>query len=142
MTSEAECVLPSRMHSLPRAAAFVEEFCGRHGVGTEDTLRLTLIVEELFTNTVEHGHGGDCDAPVRLALSAGPAELTLWYEDDAPAFDPRAGAERAADGLDTPAAGHRVGGLGLVLVVRMAASVDYAREGGRNRLRVALSRQA
>jgi anti-sigma regulatory factor (Ser/Thr protein kinase) len=48
---------PARMAMLAETAAFVETFCARRGVGQDAALRLVLIVEELFTNTVTHGLG-------------------------------------------------------------------------------------
>jgi serine/threonine-protein kinase RsbW len=57
---------PARRDALPQVDAFLGEVCAAAGLGRETCLRLTLLVEELFTNTVVHGHGADSDAPVRL----------------------------------------------------------------------------
>ena len=127
------------MACLADATAFIEDFCERHAVGRNDTLRLCLVVEELFTNTVEHGHGGDCAAPVRIELVVDAAEVTLRYEDTAPAFDALAAPAPAS--LDSPLPTRQVGGLGLHLVRSYAASARYAREDGRNRLWIALRRE-
>jgi anti-sigma regulatory factor (Ser/Thr protein kinase) len=56
----------------------------------------------------------------------------MTYEDAAPRFDPRAVLQPP----DDVAAGREraPGKLGLVLVARMAAELDYARAGGRNRI--------
>jgi len=56
MTRTAEGVFEARMARLPDAIGFAEDFCRQHGIVHDDRLRLTLVVEELFTNTVEHGH--------------------------------------------------------------------------------------
>ena len=127
------------MACLPDAVAFVEAFCARHHVGPDDRVRLSLVVDELFTNTVEHGHGGDCDAPVRVELRARAAELELRYEDSAPAFDGLAAAVPAS--LDAPAHGRTPGGLGLHLVRSFATRTRYARRDGRNRLWIVLPRR-
>jgi anti-sigma regulatory factor (Ser/Thr protein kinase) len=140
VTVQAQCVLPARRTSVAQAVDFVEDWCTRHGVGTEVTLRVALIVEELFTNTIVHGHRGDCDASVHLSVGVGTTEVTLEYEDEAPAFDPLTGARHAAAALDAPPDERPVGGLGLVLVARLGSRVDYARAQGRNRLRVTLER--
>ncbi|HWP77683.1 MAG TPA: ATP-binding protein, partial [Methylomirabilota bacterium] len=57
---------PARRDALPRVDAFLGEVCSGAGLGRDTCLRLTLLVEELFTNTVVHGHGGDSEAPVRI----------------------------------------------------------------------------
>jgi len=130
------------MASLAEAIAFVETFCADRGVTVSDGLRLSLVVEELFTNTVMHGHGGDSDAPVRLGLRADATQLELSYEDSAAPFDPldrvaRSPVDAAAGVADRP-----IGQLGIALVVSMAERISYVREDGRNRIVLALRRQA
>ena len=144
MKPVAASAFAARMASLSDVIGLVEEFARGHGIARDDLLRLTLVVEELFTNTVVHGHGGDSDALIRLALGATEAEVCLLYEDDAPPFDASAGvAEHASDPGDTGATGtdRRVGGLGLRLVAHHAARLRYAREEGRNRLWFVLRRE-
>jgi len=130
------------MERLPEAIAFVEAFCADRGVTESDGLRLSLVLDELFTNTVVHGHGGGSDAPVRVGLRADAGLLELTYEDSAPPFDPldyvaRRPIDPAANLADRP-----IGQLGLPLVVNMAERISYARDGGCNRIRLALRRQA
>ena len=55
---------PARIDALTQMAAFVEEVGALAEFTHHDRLRLTLVLEELFTNTVEHGYGGDSEAPV------------------------------------------------------------------------------
>jgi len=105
-----------------------------------DTLRLTLIVEELFTNTLMHGHGGDHDSPVHIALAVEPARLALDFADRAPPFDPLQYLARLAPQLDESIDERNPGGLGLPLVVQMCESFDYAYADGFNRLALVLRR--
>jgi len=142
MAGVDDCSVPARMASLVEAIEFVEAFCADRGVAVSDGLRLSLVVEELFTNTVVHGHGGDSDAPVRLGLRADATHLELSYEDSAPPFDP---LERLARSPVDPAAGvgdRPIGQLGIALVVSLAERISYGREDGRNRIVLALRRQA
>jgi len=141
MASPEDCTVVARMNGLGDAIEFVEAFCADRGISPSDALRLSLVVEELFTNTVVHGHAGGSDAPVRLALRADDSRLELSYQDRAPPFDPVAHATRAtvdpAAGLDD----RPIGQLGLTLVVDMAERISYAREDGCNRIRLALRRE-
>jgi len=141
MAAADDCIVPARMASLAQAIAFVEAFCADRGAATSDALRLALVVEELFTNTVTHGHGGGSDASVRLGLRADASHLELSYQDSAPPFDPldhlaRSPIDRAAGIADRP-----IGQLGIALVVDMAERISYEREDGRNRIVLALRRQ-
>jgi len=123
---------PARIDALARVAAFVEEVAALAEFSRHDCLRLTLVLEELFTNTVEHGYGGDSEAPVHVTCDVQQGRVAMTYEDAAPRFDPRAVLQQPGD----VAAGREraPGKLGLVLVARMAAELDYARAGGRNRI--------
>jgi anti-sigma regulatory factor (Ser/Thr protein kinase) len=120
---------PARMEALARVLAFVEGVCARAGVGREESLRLTLVVEELFVNTVVHGHGGDSDAQVRLRLDPQPSGVHVSYEDEAPRFDPSTGPDQAPDPSE-----RAPGGLGLVLVRRLSSDLAYARAENANRV--------
>ena len=125
-------MFPARRDALPRVSTFLGEVCAAAGFPREGCLRLTLLVEELFTNTVTHGHGVDSDAPVRLECVATPGRITLIYEDTAPPHDPFASVtdpDAAAGVEDRP-----VGGLGVLLVSVMAREVEYRRVGDRNRI--------
>lgn len=138
MTVDTHRAFAARMDGLPQATAFAEGFCHRRGIEHGDALRLTLIVEELFTNTVVHGYGGDSEAPICITLDAGAAQLTLLCADAAPPFDPLARLAEAAAQMAADVAGRPVGHLGIPLVLRIARSVSYVREDGWNRLLLVL----
>ena len=95
-------------------------------------LRLTLLVEELFTNTVVHGHGTDCEAPVDLAFAIKPGSIALTYQDTARPYDPFARVRVPDDSLAVEE--RPVGGLGVALVAAIAERVEYTRAEDRNRI--------
>jgi serine/threonine-protein kinase RsbW len=136
-----QAVFPARLAALPDTAAFAQGFCDRNGIGRDDALRLTLVIEELFTNTIAHGYGGDSDAPVRVALSLEAGAVALLYEDSAARFDPLARPSAAAS-LAEPVSDRPIGGLGVHLVRELVASARYAYEDGHNRLWLTLERGA
>ena len=127
-------VFAARLVALPATAAFIDAFCARNGLGSADALRLTLVVEELFTNSVMHGYGGECDASIEVTLAAAAGEIALLYEDAAPPHDPLPQFAAAPDHLHGTVESRPTGGLGIHLVGEMVASARYAREAGRNRL--------
>jgi serine/threonine-protein kinase RsbW len=134
-------MFPARFEQLRVLRAFLEAFCAQAAIGEDNCLRLNLVLEELFTNTVKHGHGGGSDAPVWLTLTAGERQIKVTYEDSAPAFNPYARLPESAPDitLEPRAAPRTVGGLGVLLTRRLAASRDYAYLYGRNCIRLALS---
>lgn len=137
---EATRTFPARLVILPETAAFVEGFCAGHGMSRDDTLRLVLIVEELVSNTIAHGHGGECDAPVTLVLTGVPEGVAVRYEDTAPVFDLAAALPDAARPLDAGLDARPVGKLGLRLLAHLAGDVRHAHEEGCNRVWLTLRR--
>lgn len=117
--------------------SFLADVCSTGGLPREVCLRLTLLVEELFTNTVVHGHGGDSEAPVSLDCRVEPGRIRLTYEDAAPPYDPFAAVQTPDD--KAPAEERPVGGLGVLLVATMAEQVAYHRAGDRNRVSLTVS---
>jgi len=126
---------PARASELRRIGTFLNDFCTRQAIEHEHCLRLNLVVEELFTNTVRHGHHGDSDAPVWVSVDSGPAAVHLTYEDTAPPFNPYA---LFANVPDTTLSLRRIGGLGILLTRELASTRDYAYLFGRNRIRLTL----
>ena len=130
MTNARTAMFLARLSELRAIAAFLEAFCAQEGVARERCLRLNVVLEELFINTVRHGHRGECDAPVWITLRAEPAAVELTYEDTAGPFNPLAYTARPG----------KLGGLGVLLARELAAAREYAYLFGRNRIRLALAR--
>jgi serine/threonine-protein kinase RsbW len=125
-------VFPARRDTLPAVAEFIASVCAAGGVPRKTCLRLTLLVEELFTNTVVHGHGRDTEAPIDLTFEVGVESIGLTYEDTAPPHDPfaKVGVPDEAAGVEE----RPVGGLGVMLIAAMAERVQYTYADGRNRI--------
>lgn len=131
-------VFPARLGALQDVAEFAMRAGSDAGLDRDACLRLTLLVEELFTNTVAHGHGRDSEEPVRIEFDVSPGRVALTYEDTGPPHDPFAGLatpDEVADVEERP-----VGGLGVVLIAAMARDVEYHRAEGRNRISLVLTR--
>ena len=122
----------ARLAELRRIGGFVDGYCAETGLARERCLRLNLVLEELFINSVNHGHRRDCDAPIWITLETQPQAVQVTYEDTAPAFNPYAHLPQKSPG--------KIGGLGVLLTRELAASRDYAYLFGRNRIRLSLAR--
>ena len=137
MTYDRAAQFLARLDQLRPMQRFLEGFCAESGLPRAAYLRLNLVLEELFTNTVRHGHRGDSDAPVWVAVSRGGDTLSVLYEDKAPPFNPYARLTEPV--VDTTVSMRKIGGLGVLLTKELAASRDYAYLFGRNRIRLTLS---
>lgn len=123
----------ARRAELRRIGTFVEQFCTAAAFPRERCLRLNVALEELFVNTLIHGHRTESDAPVWITLESRAPGVQVTYEDTAPPFNPF--AHRA----ETWEMRGKVGGLGVLLARELAAEREYAYLFGRNRVRLALS---
>jgi len=130
--SEHVKVFPARMDAFGEVSAFAAEVGAAAGLDHDVRLKLVLLLEELFTNTVAHGHGHDSAEPVRVAFGVAPGRVALTYEDTGPPHDPFAAIAAPDEGA--PVEHRRVGGIGVLLVAAMARHVAYERREGRNRI--------
>ena len=136
----SEQVFPARLSALGETVAFTQGFCDRIGIGHSVALRLRLVIEELFANTVLHGYRGDSDAPVRIALGIIDEYLTVEYEDSAPQYDPLVRMTTLPAGQVTPIDGPPTDALGTYLLGKSLYGARYAYENGRNRLWLVMPR--
>jgi serine/threonine-protein kinase RsbW len=119
--------------SLPGFAevrALAESFGAAAGVDHDTTLRVVLVLEELFTNTVTHGYPGGADGPVWVTLASQTGAIAITYEDAAPPFDPFG----HSPALPLAPEEREPGGLGLALVRGLCLTTSYTRIGNRNRV--------
>ncbi len=118
----------ARRVQFSEVRAFVEAACA--ALAPSAIQRVVLIAEELFSNTIEHGYGGDCDHPVWLTVLPAAQGCTLVYQDAAPAHDPFAHITTPAlpeDPHELP-----VGGLGVFLIGQYCTVKHYERRAEHN----------
>jgi anti-sigma regulatory factor (Ser/Thr protein kinase) len=132
MASRETRTFPAKMNALPLATAFIEEVSAAVGFRAEIRHKLTLVLEELLTNTVVHGHGGDSEEQVQLTLETGAEQVTLRYEDNAPPYNPFDNLNMPDPSI--PLEEQPIGGLGVVLVANLARHVEYSYSEGRNQI--------
>jgi anti-sigma regulatory factor (Ser/Thr protein kinase) len=120
-----EISLPARYNALPDLLDQATKLAESAGRSPQDGLRLQLVLEELFTNTIEHGHQGECDARVSVRIDIDAPTLHLEYRDTAPPFNP----ENLPEFTGSTAG---IGGVGLELVRQMTRNLVYRYEDGCN----------
>jgi anti-sigma regulatory factor (Ser/Thr protein kinase) len=118
----------ARMNSLRDVISHIDDICRKNKLGTQQTLHVELVIEELFTNSVSHGYGGDSEQPVWISASGDADSLYIAYQDEARACNP-------LECLPHPA---RTGGEGIKLV-KQFCDARYQREAGRNTLQLRFS---
>lgn len=122
---------PARMESLADMLALVKTVS--LGAEAAAALRAETALEELLTNSLVHGAAGVLsEAPIWFGAAGSGEGLTLRYEDAFAAFDPMPKIEEALHRTANPMDQRPLGGLGLLMVYRLADEFRYVRDNGRN----------
>jgi anti-sigma regulatory factor (Ser/Thr protein kinase) len=129
-TIELALELPATSSGLHSCLASIEEACAAWKSSRDAISRLRVVVEELYSNTIKYGYGGECERPVRIRLRCSP-HIELVYEDAAPAFDPTAWLEQHRP---APSEDDVAGRKGIALALGLSSSARYERLAGGNRL--------
>jgi serine/threonine-protein kinase RsbW len=124
---------PSTLAGYEDAAAALRRLLDAHALSTSARFNVELAFEEIAINIIQHGGARD----IEVAVAIEPHEAVLTFEDDGIPFDP---LEQPSPELPSSIEEAQVGGLGLMLVRKMAARMTYERTArGRNRLTVAIA---
>ncbi len=115
----------ARSAELPGLLDAIAALALELGIAPDDAVRLQLIAEELFANTIVHGHRGDSDHAVKVSLSHENKVSTLRYEDDAAPFDLSKIGPKIASTVE-------IGGLGISLIRGMSKALRHKRQGESN----------
>lgn len=91
---------------------------------------VNLCLEELITNTIQHGLGGAADRQILIRLSRTEEWLEVMLKDDAPPFDPFVDAPPPE--LNSSVDSRAVGGLGVHLVKSLMDDVRAFYDGSGN----------
>ncbi|MZD04653.1 ATP-binding protein [Streptomyces sp. SID5785] len=121
--------LPAVIDALELVSDFVVDLGKRACLPESSLYRLRLAADELATNIVLHGYGGE-SGEITVDGGIDPGDVWVRFQDDAPAFDPRQGMREPA--LDVPLSEREVGGLGVFLAFTAVDTFEYELVAGRN----------
>jgi anti-sigma regulatory factor (Ser/Thr protein kinase) len=129
--------LEAKIASLLEVMAFVQKGAREAGLPAVRASELDLLIEEIFVNVCAYAYPDSAPGLVTVTYWVpAPGELKVEVADQGVEFNPLM-AEPADVSLDLE---HRpIGGLGIFLVRKLAASLTYRREDGWNRLTFGIS---
>jgi len=125
---------------IAAASAFLDECVGKlcrakggNPAGLQTSLSsLHIILDEVCSNIVKHSGASGFE----IDVSSRNGKITMVFIDDGVPFDPLGHAD---PGIDIPIEERPIGGLGIMMVKKLASSVSYHRAHGRNLFVVELS---
>lgn len=122
--------LPAAMNSVELFQDMVRRAGGACGFGDHLLLRVELAVEELLVNVVNYAYPPGSAGWIEVDCEAGgTGELVVTIRDGGRPFNP---LEVAAPEIDAALNQREVGGLGVLLVRKMADDIRYEQRGETN----------
>ena len=136
-SSGSRVTFPSSLAGLTQGLEALKAWLSAQNVGQTGEDRAFLVFEEIVTNIIRYGFDDGKEHSIDVSFARGGGELTLIFEDDGRAFDPRT---VPAPDLHRPLAAAPIGGRGIFLVRKNSKRIDYERAGKtRNRLTVVVA---
>ena len=130
--ARAQIRLAADERTVARVTGWVEHFCEQHRLLRAVTNVVSLSLEEIVSNIVQHGYERQ-PGELSIELHYDGRAFSVVIEDGGKPFDPtRASAPPTGDTL----ASRREGGLGLLLVKSLMDDIIYQRAGAFNRLKL------
>lgn len=118
-------------------AAWAEGFARHAKLSAGATFGLQLCLEEAVSNIIRHGVAPAERPEILVMLAETEDQIAAQIEDEGQPFDPRQfNREKRA-----PSVEEGVGGFGIPLMLRFAATIRYERNGKRNRLTLTFDRR-
>jgi sigma-B regulation protein RsbU (phosphoserine phosphatase) len=128
----------TRMHGGVDSVASTQEWLASQlrQAGVEEELigDLDLIADEVLANVIHHAYHDQADAEAWIHLEIDAEFVRVLFSDAGPPFDPL--VEAPEPNLQLPTEEREIGGLGILMVKRLADRVSYRRDDQRNVLEV------
>ena len=126
----------NELETLSRVIEEAVRFLEERGVVARAINLVHLAIEEMATNILKYAYDDTKLHHLLLRVQIDPRTLLVVLEDDGREFNP---LEAPQPDLQLPLEQREPGGLGIHLVRKMAAQMDYERCGGRNRLTIRIA---
>ena len=133
--TESEFVLNGSLRELQRLVTEIKKFCREHSLSQEVEFDLNLVLEELFTNSVNHGGCAGMQDAIEIRLRLEGDAVRVEFADRGRPFNP---SEAPVPDLEAALEDRSLGGLGVHLVRQIVRGLEYRRAGGWNRVTMRL----
>ena len=129
MDDKNTVILNVDMAELARAISFTKTYAAANDLDTSVERKVMVVMDDVLMNIVSYGFDDPSGHEIRIEFALKPQRLDVVVTDDGRAFDPLSHPlPDMAGGFDNV----EIGGLGLVLIRRLADDVQYRRRADQN----------
>jgi anti-sigma regulatory factor (Ser/Thr protein kinase) len=121
--------LRQEMSDLNKLHDFLQRVCESLCISKKCLLETTLVLEEIFSNVVNHGLNKNRDCSFRVTIMADEGGLNIRVEDTGEAFNP---LDRKKPAMPNDIDNCTEGGLGIHLIKHFVDGIRYQRDLRRN----------
>ncbi len=121
--------LQSDIKEIGRLNKEIENMLDEELIFREQFFNINLVLEELFTNIVNHGYNNCNDHSISIKFEFEEEATYITIQDCATQFNP---IEAPVPNLNIPAEERELGGLGIFLVKQLMDDVTYNYVDGKN----------
>lgn len=122
---------PAEVSELDAVLQFLSALAGSVGADEKQLDRLLIIAEELFVNIASYAYENGGNADLSCVLTDNPVCIHLLFSDSGVPYDPM---KRTEEDAAASVASLTPGGLGIMMVKKMADGMEYRYQGGKNQL--------
>jgi anti-sigma regulatory factor (Ser/Thr protein kinase) len=134
VTDFVELRLANDIACLAVLAEWVERFGADQRLPASVVNALNVVLDEAVSNAINHGYDAGVRGAIAVRLRRASDSVEVEVEDDGRPFDP---LQAPPPDLTLPLDRRPIGGLGIHLIRNLMDAVSYARQDGRNVLKMA-----
>lgn len=130
MNEKLNIKVTNKKSDIVLAQAKVKDFCDRNGLGLRLKQELSLILDELITNTISYAFDDEEEHLITFKIFLNSEKLNIIYIDDGIPFDPT--SHKTSSPLLKSVSEKPLGSLGIHLVKNLTDEMIYTRKNGKN----------
>ena len=124
----------AKIENIEQITAFVDRELEKENCPARPAAQIRVAIDEIVSNVARYAYTPDTGSiTVDFEYDEPGGDVLLTFTDEGAPFDP---LQQADPDVTLPAEERRTGGLGIFLVRKMMDGVSYAREDGKNILRI------
>jgi len=123
--------IENRIEALSVLAGEIENLAEKWELPVPLTMNLNLVLEEAVSNVIFYAFNDHQKHLIQISLALENKILTVEIVDDGIPFDPL--SQKLPD-ITLPVEERPIGGLGILLILKIMDQVSYSRQNNQNRL--------